>query len=121
MLKSTITKAVETLPDNFTPEELAKAVLIQSLKEVDAEALLSDVDSDVDGSTATRETEIEIVFSNDDYINLKIKGFYNVEEEPSTHDYPGSYEEEFEGWELVEIVDNVSTLTEKEIELNLAV
>lgn len=116
MFKIVLQSAINNLDNHFTYEDLSKAYFKEYLKTFNAEEELETEESDQDGGTATRTKEVCINFGEEEYILINIKGYYNVETEPMTHDYPGSYDEHFDDFEITDI-DNNSSLTDEEIVL----
>ena len=116
MFKTVLQSAISNLDNYFTHEELSKAYLKEYLETFNAEEELEGQESDQDEGTVTRTKEVCIYFGDEEYILINIKGFYRTETEPSDHEYPGSYEEYFEGYDVIDI-ENQSSLTDEEINL----
>lgn len=116
MFKTVLQSALSNLDNYFTYEELSKAYFKEYLKTFNAEQELAGEESEQDQGTATRTKEICINFGEEEYILINIKGYYRTETEESDHEYPGSYEEHFEGFDVVNI-ENGSSLTDEEINL----
>jgi hypothetical protein len=114
MFKTVLLSAVFNLQAEFTNEDLAKEYFKESLKLFDAEQELENEEIEEEQGVGTKVKEVEICFSDDSYIIIKIKGYYKIYHDEGDRDTPGYTEHEFQSFDTLSI-DNNSDLSDKEI------